>query len=487
VRVSLSIPIGSLGLGCLLALGCGGGGGSPAAPSAPAASSSPTARPKPNFVFILTDDLDEQPVALMPKLRSLLAEQGTVFSNAFATSPVCCPSRASMLTGQFAHNHGAWRNVTCFATFRDAGHEQSTVASWLKGAGYRTGLVGKYLNKYPFPDWTYVPPGWDEWYANFDDALSSDSYYDYGMNQNGTVVEYGSRSTDYVTDVLAEKAVAFVRKASSDARPFFLWFAPNAPHYPAEPAPRHEYSRGERAPRTPSFNEEDMRDKPAWYQQFPLLTSADIADIDWLYRRRLETMASVEDAIEAIVKALEETGKLSNTYIIFTSDNGFLLGQHRFPNGKAAPYEESIRLPLIVRGPGVPVRTLDHMVAAIDLAPTFAALAQIEAPASVDGKSLGPLLGASPPSFDDWRKDLLAEWELIGEGLPSWAALRTRTWIYVDYPAVAGREYYDLVDDPYQIQSRHGSLEQARRDQILARIGQLQTCRGASCRTPSPF
>jgi len=471
-------------------LGCGGGGGGTgSAPSGPSGSSSPPASsaPKPNIVFIVTDDLDAAPIELLPKVRSYLADQGTVFTNAFATSPVCCPSRATMLTGRYAHNHAVWSNLTCFASFRGAGLEQSTVATWLKAAGYRTGLVGKYLNKYPAEDATYVPTGWDDWYSTYDEALSSDSYYDYAMNQNGTPVRFGSQSADYVTDVLSEKAVAFIRKASSDSRPFFLWFATNAPHYPADPAPRHEYSRGESAPRPPSFNEEDMSDKPEWYQEQPLLTRDDIADIDWLYRRRLETMASVGDAVEAIVNALNETGKLSNTYIVFTSDNGFLLGQHRFPRGKAAPYEESIKLPLIVRGPGVPVRRLDHLVATTDLAPTFAALGQAQAP-ETDGQSLAPLLGASPPSFDSWRKDLLAEFELSGlEGLPSWKALRTRTWIFVNYPANAAQEYYDLSEDPYQIQSRPGSLEKARRDQILARIDQLLTCRGASCRTPSPF
>jgi N-acetylglucosamine-6-sulfatase len=480
-------------VGCLLLSACGGAGSSsaPAVPSGPSNSSgqvTASAGPKPNIVFIVTDDLDAAPVDLMPRLRSVLADQGTVFTNAFATSPICCPSRATMLTGQYPHNHGTWRNTTCFATFRNAGREQSTVATWLKASGYRTGLVGKYLNKYPAEDATYVPAGWDEWYSTYDEALSSDSYFDYSINENGKIVRYGKQSADYVTDVAAQKAVTFIRKATTDPKPFFLWFATSAPHYPAEPAPRHVSSRGEFAPKPESFNEEDMSDKPQWYQQQPRLTSRDIADIDWLYKRRLETLAAVEDAVEAIAKALEETGKLSNTYIVFTSDNGFLLGQHRFPRGKAAPYEESIKLPLIVRGPGVPARRLDHLVAATDLAPTLAELGQAQAPDSVDGKSLAPLLGASPPSFDGWRKDLFAELEADdAEGLPSWVALRARNWIFVNYPAVAEQEYYDLDMDPYQVQSRHRSLDPARRNQILTRIDQYRTCRGASCRTASPF
>ena len=494
MKNQVAVYVGGLVLAALVASACGGGGGGGPTPAAPSGSSNPTgtptatAGPKPNIVFIVTDDQDAATVDMMPRLRATLADQGTTFTNAFATSPVCCPSRATMLTGQYAHNHGIWRNVTCFPSFRDAGREQSTVATWLKAAGYRTGLVGKYLNKYPHPDATYIPPGWDEWISMYDEALSSDSYFDYSMNENGTVVRYGKKEPDYITDVLSERAVAFVRKAASDSRPFFLWFATNSPHYPAEPAPRYAHSRGESAPKPPSFNEEDMGDKPQWCQQQPRLASSDIAEIDWLYRRRLETLASVEDAIDAIVKALGEVGKLSNTYIVFTSDNGFLLGQHRFLRGKEAAYEESIRLPLIVRGPGVPVRRLDHLVAATDLAPTLAALGQAQTPDTVDGKSLAPLLGASLPSFDSWRKDVFTQLEVSGiEGIPSWTALRTRNWIFVNYPGAAAQEYYDLDADPYQLESRHRSLDATRRDQILARIDQYLTCRGASCLTTSPF
>jgi arylsulfatase A-like enzyme len=483
----------------MLALGaaaCGGGGGAtPAAPSgasgSAASSSGQSARAKPNFVFIMADDLDVEAIQHMYKLKPLMIDQGVTFANSFAATPICCPSRASMLTGRYSHNHGIWGNGrganTCFEQFQRSGQEGSTVATWLKAAGYKTGLFGKYLNLYPGggpnADNTYVPPGWDEWHAVFS-SQGSDAYYDYFINENQKVVPYGNRSADYLTDVLVEKAAEFIKKSAG--APFFVWFAPNAPHNPAMPARRHEnHYAGRGAPRGPAFNEEDMSDKPRYYREQPRLSSADIAEVDYLYRRRLETMLAVDDGIETLIQALHSVTQLENTYVIFASDNGFLLGQHRFPNGKAAPYEESIRTPLIVRGPGVPAgRSLSHDVANIDLAPTLAELAQASA-ADVDGRSFAALLGQSPPSTDTWRKDLLLEHELTtgGDGLPSWAAVRTKDYIFIEYASQSELEYYDLVNDPYQLQSRHGGLDAERRRTLTARLRQLQECRGASCRS----
>ncbi len=477
-----------------LAAACGGHGVQDPAtgvapPAGEGAARSSSARAKPNIVLIVADDLDAASVELMPKMQAFLAGQGVTFRNAFATSPICCPSRASMLSGQYAHNHGIWSNgrasVSCFETFRSGGGESNTIATWLKAAGYRTGLIGKYLNRYPGlrpdADESYVPPGWDEWVSVFAQDRTSDAYYEYFLNENRQIASYGKTEADYITDVLFEKALAFVRKGRGE--PFFLWLAPNAPHAPAIAANRHRYAYADRrAPRSPSFNEEDISDKPSWYQGLERLTAEEVSDLDGFYRGRIETMLAVDDGIEKLVTTLASLGQLDNTYIVFTSDNGFLLGQHRFPRGKAAPYEESIRIPLVVRGPGVaPGATLSQDALNIDLAPTFADLAQATAPAAVDGRSLMPLLsGNAAPA---WRQDFLAEHELDdSDGLPSWSAVRTPAFKYVDYPALAEQEYYDLVEDPFEMSSRSRGLDPSRREQFRARLRQLQECRGASCR-----
>jgi arylsulfatase A-like enzyme len=296
-------------------------------------------------------------------------------------------------------------------------------------------------------------------------------------------VYYGTKPTDYITDVLADKAVDFVRKGG---KPFFLWFATSAPHLPAIPAPKYDGAYANRfIGRTPNFNEADMGDKPSWYRQnLPLLSAADIVDLEGLYKDRLETLLSADDAIERIVQAVDALGELQNTYIVFTSDNGFMLGNHRFPGGKDAPYEESIRVPLIVRGPSTPAGTqLSHDVLNIDLAPTFAELAGVAPADFVDGRSLAALFGTTPTPLESWRKDILSEHQPAGVGLPEWALVRTKDLKFVDYPTQGETEYYDLVNDPFEIDSRHRTLTTARRQELLARLDRLRTCRAAGCRT----
>jgi arylsulfatase A-like enzyme len=481
----------------LLSASACGGGASPAAPAASTpASPAQTAstRAKPHIVFIVADDLDVESISHMPKLQAFMAGVGVTFSNSFASNPVCCPSRATMLRGQYSHNHGVWTNGrgfnSCFSDFRAAGHESSTVATWLKAAGYRTGLVGKYLNRYPasrggIVDNTYVAPGWDDWFVVYNSEFNSDSYFDYFANDNGKIVTFGKTQADYETDVLAARAVDFIKASAAGGAPMFLWIATTAPHAPSEPAARHLYAYANKfIPRSPNFNEEDMSDKPRWYREnLPLLRPSDIVDIEGTYKRRLETMGAVDDLIEKVLQALDAAGALGSSYLFFTSDNGYMQGPHRFPSGKDAPYEESIRVPLLVRGPGVARATLPHDVSNIDLAPTFAELAQVQAPGFVDGRSLVPLLGGSPTPASNWRQDLLLEHEPVdSNGLPSWSAVRNSREIYVDYPAVSEEEYYDLINDPYQLDSKHRALDGARKAQLRARLRQLQECAGASCR-----
>jgi arylsulfatase A-like enzyme len=464
------------------------------APSAQARASA--SRRRPNIVFVLTDDLDSGSLELMPKTLALVGSPGATFLNSFAATPLCCPSRASLLTGQYAHNHGILTNGggarSCFEDFRDRGSERAALPSWLKAAGYRTGFVGKYLNRYPGADAAandgYVPPGWDDWHATFvprgSENCPSCAYYDYAINDNGEVERHGRREADYITDVETERALGFIRgaRAAGGDAPFFLWLAYTAPHSPSIPAPRHQGGYADkRAPRTAAFNEDDIDDKPNWFRSQPKLSAADIADLDGVYRSRLESLMAVDDAVESIVDALATIGELQDTYIFFTSDNGFLLGQHRFPGGKAAVYEESIRVPLLVRGPGVTAgRRPVEAALNIDLAATFAEIAAATPTDFVDGRSLVPLFSGAAPA---WRKDLLVEFEAANvEGLPSWAGLRDAESIFVDYPAVAEREYYDLVRDPEQLENRYRSLDSARATSLVTRLNQLLDCRGASCR-----
>ncbi|HEX5851300.1 MAG TPA: sulfatase, partial [Rubrobacter sp.] len=373
-------------------------------------------RGAPNIIVIPTDDLatwdlDASALEKMPNIREELIEKGTSFENAFVTNSVCCPSRATFLRGQYAHNHQVLSNGPPLGgaeRFRLSGGDSSTAATWLGEAGYKTAFFGKYLNAY---GGTYVPPGWDEWHAVSGNFLSN------SLNENGFVRDYDP-DRYHLDDVLSEKASDYVKRTAgaeppfyTTDRPFFMWLGPKAPHQPASSAPRHaEEFEGVKLPKTPSFNEKDVSDKPDWIRDNPRLGTDQVAYMEELRRKRLRSMLAVDDMVGDLFEALREAGELENTYIFFTSDNGFHLGQHRLGAGKWTAYEEDIRVPLIVRGPGVPEgRTLDHMVLNNDLAPTFADLAGAEAPGFVDGRSLVPLLDVSPTPEEGWRQRFLIE------------------------------------------------------------------------------
>ncbi len=348
----------------------------------------------------------------MPKLKSLMTDQGTTCSNFFVTVSLCCPSRSTFLRGQYAHNTQVLTNGGDnggYARAHALGIENSTVATWLQAAGYHTGLMGKYLNGYPSKDVpeTYVPPGWNEWSSPVEGNAYSE--FGYKMNENGKVVAYGNTPQDYMTDVLSGKAVDFIKRAAGVPAPFFLYIATYAPHQPATPAPKYANAFPDaKAPRPPSYNEQDVSDKPQWVQHLPLLSDKEQAQLDDLYRKRIETLQSVDDLLENVVNTLQATGKLANTYLVFSSDNGFHLGEHRETAGKQAPYEGDIRLPLIVRGPGIAAgKTMDQLVGNVDFAPTFAQWAGASVPDFVDGRSLAPLLTGAMP--DAWRQVFLIE------------------------------------------------------------------------------
>jgi len=460
-----------------------------------AAAGGGAARDKPNFILILTDDLDVPLVEFMPKLKALLAKQGVTFTNYFVTDSLCCPSRVSLLRGQYPHNHQVLSNTKPeggFEKFYKLGEERSTLATWLKAAGYRTVYLGKYLNEYPGEESLYVPPGWDEWYVvaaqNNKSLVPKTNETTRVLNENGQLVSYGRDAKDYLTDVLAAKTVDFIsRNGSKGKPPFFIYLAPTAPHRPAAPAPRHEKEfPNATAPRTASFNERDVSNKPDWVQHNRPLSSKAIAKIDQLYRKRLLSMLAVDDMIEKIVAALETQRLFGTTYVIFTSDNGFHLGQHRLQD-KSTPYEEDIRVPLIVRGPGVPAGgNRDHFTLNIDLAPTLAELAGAKIPSFVDGRSLRPLLGHAPPPVRSWRQDFVIEfWPPAGVKKPShppqYTGLRTKDHIYVEY-ATGERELYDLRSDPNELNNLARSARADLIAELSKRLTALARCAGQNCR-----
>jgi N-acetylglucosamine-6-sulfatase len=425
---------------------------------------------KPNIVFILTDDLDalllRDHLEDYPNLQKL-AVNGTTFENAFVTNPVCCPSRATILRGQYSHNHGTLTNFPPrggFERFKALGREESTVATWLLSERYRTVLIGKYLNGKPSG---YDPPGWEK------------------------VFGHGGA---YHTDGLAAKAAEFIRRTKGKRRPFFIHLATRWPHAPAEPAPRHaDAFPGARVPRPPSFNEEDVSDKPTWVRERAPLTSKEMEEIDEFYRKRLQSMLAIDEMVGRIVDSLAESDKLKNTYLLFSSDNGLLMGEHRWSWEKIAAYEESIRVPLIVRGPGVPEgRTREHLVLNNDFAPTFAGLGGAETPSFVDGRSLVPLLSADPPPSTNWRSAFLVEAygsESFAEGyggVPPYNAIRTKDHLWVEYPS-GERELYDLQEDPHELASLHETAPGDLKQNLSSRLDELRDCAAQGCRIAEGF
>jgi arylsulfatase A-like enzyme len=470
-RPWLPLLVATVGTAC--------GGRSPA--SADRAIEALPAR-RPNIVFILTDDLDFRTTAMMPRLPALLGQHGRTFDRAYVTQALCAPSRASILTGQFPHNHRVLDNKGPdggFGAFR-RGSEASTIATWLKAAGYRTALVGKYINGYPTaarPD--YIPPGWDEWRAQLSD-MTADRYINYLLNENGTVIPYGVKDEEYETDVLTSRAVTFIERSVQDHKPFFLYLAPDAPHLPAIPAPRHATMfAGTEAPRVPSFNEVDVSDKPAFVRNKSLLTPTEIRRLDRTETSRLRTMLAVEDMLADVLTVLAANKILDDTYVFFTSDNGLMLGEHRLVTTKDVAYEEAIRVPLMVMGPGIAAATHDedHFVLNVDIAPTLAELAGAPIPDSVDGRSLVRLLRGE--TVTEWRREAVSESFSYMGGLS--AVLRTPEFAYAEIESNE-RELYDMRTDPYQLASLHLRADPALMATLSARLAQITTCRRATCR-----
>lgn len=435
-----------LGLPVLLAWSLSPAAGSVLTASLPTRATFVEAAGQPDIVLVVTDDQRWDTLWAMPRVQELLAARGITFTNAFNTNPFCCPARASILKGAYSHGTRVYQNSGTFGPF-PAFNDSSSIATWLDAAGYRTALIGKYFNGYTSSRASYVPPGWDQWVAFAMNNSGGGGFTDYDLSVDGTLVHHGTLATDYSTDVLRGYAEDFVGSTPADT-PLFLMFTPYAPHQPAAVAARHAKAFSGLAPhRPPSYDEADVSDKPAFIRTLTRLTASAKSRLDTLRIRQLRSLLAVDEAVAGIVRELEAAGRLSNTMIVFASDNGFLLGEHRWEQKRVA-YEESIRMPLVVRYDpliGSP-RSDPNLVLNIDLAPTFAALAGVSAP-GVEGSSLLGLL--SDPSTA-WRSDVLIENK--GSAPPTYCGVRNAGLIYVQY-STGEEELYDLVADPFQLQS----------------------------------
>jgi N-acetylglucosamine-6-sulfatase len=432
---------------------------------------------RPNFVFVMTDDLDEQSMGQLSGIRNIMGSGGTTFENAYVTYSLCCPSRATILRGQYPHNHHIIGNSPPQGgakKFGESGLDKSTTATWLNGAGYQTKYIGKYMNGY---GGLLVPPGWDEWFVLMGDPT------DGRINQDGREIALSGHSTD----VFADNASDFIRRSAANSEPFFVTVGTVAPHSPPPVADRYKGFFGNAPlPRPPNFDQMDVSDKPRYVRSYDRLTDTKITNLQSQYRQRLRSMLSVEDLLRQIITTLHDTGELSNTYIFFTSDNGFHLGNHRvYPGGKWLPYEEDIGVPLMVRGPGVPANaTRQQLVINNDFAPTMADLANAQIPAFVDGSSFAPLLSTSPPS--SWREAYLEEgWLDTTTGatrVPTHKGVHTQDHMLVEYDT-GERELYDLIVDPYQLQSKPRAGNVQLYSALETRLYNLRDCSGSACRT----
>jgi N-acetylglucosamine-6-sulfatase len=401
----------------------------------------------PNVVLILTDDERFDGNWVMSSLKRL-AERGVTFNQDFDTTPVCCPSRASIMTGLYAHHHGVLTNhlpLGSVARFDD----HSTLATWLHDAGVRTGLVGRYLNGY---DTTYVPPGWDYWFAIWQSNENYSNYYHYRVTDNGTMRFFGNEAKEYSTRVVGRQALDFLSRDKD--RPFMLMIPTRAPHGPATPD-RIDAGKFKDAnlPLPPSYDQEDVSDKPRATRETPRLTPEQKSQIEVFRREQLETLLGVDRMIDSVVESLRADGRLERTWIIFTSDNGLMMGEHRWDVHKDCAYEECVRVPLVVIPPGgLPAgRTDDHVVANIDLAPTVAAIMGVKAGAPMDGQSLLPLI--EDPSAT-WRDGLVLEVWGNAKG-ESFHGIRTADKKYVLYDS-GEEELYDERADPYEMHNLAG-------------------------------
>jgi arylsulfatase A-like enzyme len=425
-------------------------------------------------------------LGVLERTSELVAASGTTFPNFFLTTPQCSPSRASILTGLYAHNHGVRQNgfpLGGWDVFNENGLEDRTIAVALSDAGYHTVFAGKYLNGFP-RRWERSA-GWDEFYATGEVV-----YTDFTLNENGVPFNYSASSGVYSTDILLDKLLQPIDRTPVDT-PVFLVFAPSAPHAPARPAARHEKAfRDAVVDMPPAFNEEDITDKPDYIRESPPVDDEMVNSLNRLQRKRLASLLAVDEAVSSIWDALAKQDRLANSYIFVLSDNGYLMGEHR-AMAKQMPYDAAVRVQMWAYGPWLwHGQVDDRLVANIDIAPTLAAIAGIESfPA--DGISLlgessrdGILIEcqASPFDMEEISANESKGWP------PTYQAIRTDRYLYVEYET-GERELYDYEDDPYELDNLLADWEghapttdpEGMANQLRARLDELRDCAFETC------
>ncbi|GAB2738163.1 sulfatase family protein [Nocardioides pakistanensis] len=461
---------------------------------------------QPNIVMITADDMRADDLELMPRTQRLLGRAGVTFTDAVSNYPLCCPARASLLTGQYSHNNGVQGNEWPYGghrKFYESGAEEETLPVWLQRAGYNTAFVGKYLNYYGSADpvqgstgpW-YIPPGWNDWHATYGRVFR---YHCPTMNHNGSLRRHRGQ---YQTDLFSRLSTDLIDTYAKADRPFFLWTSHLAPHaggtgsaqdgcvdvpgLPTPAAERHERMfEGISLPKSPALNEKDMSDKGTYMRDRGKL---DLHRQAVVHQARLQALQSLDESVAETVTALDRRGVLDETLIVFASDNGWLLGEHRAEK-KILPYEESLRVPLLVRGPDLPAGVRRHQpVGIVDVTATALAVAGATPTKPQDGVSLSglardprrlarrvmPIESGPVPAVQGKHNTVQPAWYYRG--------VRSSRWSYIAWQLNEGieEEFYDLDRDPYQETSAHGTesaaLEAARVAQQL-----LQDCVGQAC------
>ncbi|MCW2764992.1 MAG: hypothetical protein JWO11_951 [Nocardioides sp.] len=520
LHFTLTAPLVSVALVAVLSAAAGG-------PSTGGQRQYLPAIGQPNVIVIVADDLDDKLMRYLPNVRRLIGERGAELTDYYVEQSTCCTSRASIFSGRYAHNHGVEANTWPkggFDVWKRTG-ESNALPTWLHAAGYRNAMMGKYFNQYPFhlsikatPTEkkelaTYVPPGWDDWVA----AVRGNPYaqYHYQLNVNG-VVDRGFRRA-YLDEVLGKRAVSLVSGAHGfdfAAGGQFLYYAPYSPHHPyAHPARYATQFSSVRYPRTPSFDEADVSDKFGMTRTKKRLTVTQKKAIDRAFRERIRSVQVLDRNVGRLVGALQTQGALDNTYLVFTSDNGYNMGEHRREIGKYNQFQEALSVPLYVRGPGIRPGTRIHdLTGNIDLAPTVAAMAGASAPADVDGLSLLPRLTGARRSLP--RSSLLIGRALIPTNrrssspvdeapeefvaraktsrLNDFSGVVTRRYKLVRYTHLPHEEFYDLKKDPYELTNllaRDGSSYRAMSPALRRKVRELRRsidalvdCAGPTCR-----
>nr|XP_002731690.2 PREDICTED: N-acetylglucosamine-6-sulfatase-like [Saccoglossus kowalevskii] len=481
---------------------------------------------KPNIVFILTDDQDVVLGGMTPmtKVKKLIGSAGITFTNMFTTNPLCCPSRSSILTGNYVHNHGALNNSisgNCSSPLWQNGAEKSAFITYVKQMGYNTFFAGKYLNQYGDKDAggvEHIPPGWDWWNG----LVHNSVYYNYKLSVNGTAETHGhDYKKDYLTDLINNRAQDFLTIQHENSKPFFMMLSTPACHAPFDSAPQFMKNyTNKRAPRTASYNKHGSDKHWLVRHQVTPMKNDSVENTDDIFRKRWRTLLSVDDMVENVINTLSKKKLLNNTYIIYSSDNGYHLGQFSMPRDKRHLYEFDIRVPLLIRGPGIPAgKVIDEPVLNIDLAPTFIELSGHEVPSDVDGMSLITLLHSNLPASSRWRQDFLVEHN--GEHAPdgkyppckntgglqacspidcscedainnTYICRRTLNdtvnMMYCEFSdSESFVEMYNISKDPDQLVNIIHQVDPHIIEEQNERLEMLMICQGASCREVGPI